>query len=67
MLGLDPLYVVNVGKLLAVVSGGIVQPLDARRGENRYGRESCIIGQVETEPPGIVAMVTGFDGTRRMC
>ena len=29
-----------------------------------YGREACIIGEVKAGPPGIVAMRTGFGGTR---
>jgi hydrogenase expression/formation protein HypE len=32
--------------------------------ENIYGREACIIGEVETDPQGIVALKTGFGGTR---
>jgi hydrogenase expression/formation protein HypE len=35
-----------------------------RVGENRYGRAACIIGEVKKEPQGIVAMRTGFGGTR---
>ena len=32
--------------------------------QNPHGREACIIGEVKAEPRGIVAMVTGFGGTR---
>ena len=32
--------------------------------QNRYGAEACIIGEVKTEPGGIVSMRTGFGGTR---
>ncbi len=64
ILGLDPLYVANEGKLLAIVSDEIAEPLVSRMRENVYGRDACIIGEVKAEPQGIVAMVTGFGGTR---
>lgn len=32
--------------------------------QNRYGTAACIIGEVKAEPQGIVAMRTGFGGTR---
>jgi hydrogenase expression/formation protein HypE len=64
ILGLDPLYVANEGKLIAVVAGEVAEPLVARMRQNRYGRDACIVGDVTQEPRGIVAMVTGFGGTR---
>jgi hydrogenase expression/formation protein HypE len=64
ILGLDPLYVANEGKLIALVAGEIADSLVARMKGNRYGRDACIIGEVKAEPKGIVAMVTGFGGTR---
>ena len=52
MLGFDPLYVANEGKLVA-----IVPPVDADKilkamKKNRYAREAVIIGEVAAEPPG---------------
>ncbi len=64
ILGLDPLYVANEGKLIAIVSSDVAEPLVARMRETAYGRDACIIGEVKAEPGGIVAMVTGFGGTR---
>jgi hydrogenase expression/formation protein HypE len=64
ILGLDPLYVANEGKLLAVVSAGVAESVVARMRANPYGRDACIIGEVKSEPAGIVAMVTGFGGAR---
>lgn len=64
ILGLDPLYVANEGKLVAVVHADIAERLVARMRENIYGREACIIGEVKREPQGIVALKTGFGGTR---
>lgn len=64
ILGLDPLYVANEGKLIAVVAGDVAEPILARMKENPLGRHACIIGEVIAEPEGIVSMVTGFGGTR---
>jgi hydrogenase expression/formation protein HypE len=64
ILGLDPLYVANEGKLVAIVAAEVAEPLVARMRQNRYGTDACIIGEVKPDPRGIVAMVTGFGGTR---
>jgi hydrogenase expression/formation protein HypE len=64
ILGLDPLYVANEGKLIAIVAGEMADAMVARMKRSRYGQEACIIGEVKAEPKGIVAMVTGFGGTR---
>ena len=64
ILGLDPLYVANEGKLVAIVATEIADSLVVRMQENRYGLGACIIGEVKAEPGGIVTMRTGFGGTR---
>ena len=64
ILGLDPLYVANEGKLIAIVAAEVAEAMVARMKATRYGRDACIIGEVKAEPKGIVAMVTGFGGTR---
>lgn len=64
ILGLDPLYVANEGKLIAIVSADVAERLVARMRQNVYGSEACIIGMVKEQPAGIVAMQTGFGGTR---
>ncbi|MBX7223920.1 MAG: hydrogenase expression/formation protein HypE [Blastocatellia bacterium] len=64
LLGLDPLYVANEGKLVAIVSPALAEPLLERMRLHRYGREACLVGQVESTPAGIVVMATGFGGTR---
>jgi hydrogenase expression/formation protein HypE len=64
ILGLDPLYVANEGKLLAIVAPEIAGPLLARMREHEHGAGACVIGEVKAAPQGIVAMVTGFGGTR---
>ncbi len=64
ILGLDPLYVANEGKLVALVSAEIAGAIIDRMKKNEYGRGACVIGEVKAEPRGIVAMQTGFGGTR---
>ncbi|HEV2914823.1 MAG TPA: hydrogenase expression/formation protein HypE [Pyrinomonadaceae bacterium] len=64
ILGLDPLYVANEGKLVAVVSADLAGPLLERMRQNARGHDARIIGEVKAEPQGIVAMRTGFGGTR---
>jgi hydrogenase expression/formation protein HypE len=64
ILGLDPLYVANEGKLVAIVAEEVAESILAKMKESRYGKQACIIGEVTAEPKGIVAMQTGFGGTR---
>ncbi len=64
MLGFDPLYVANEGKLVAIVSAGDVDKvLQAMKG-NRYGKNATIIGEVASEHPGRVAMKTSLGSSR---
>ena len=64
ILGLDPLYVANEGKLIAIVSSGIADKIVERMQKNPNGIGACIIGEVKAQPQGIVSMTTGFGGTR---
>ncbi|HEY6805576.1 MAG TPA: hydrogenase expression/formation protein HypE [Pyrinomonadaceae bacterium] len=64
ILGLDPLYVANEGKLVAIVASELADAVVQRMKQNRYGTDACVIGEVKAEPDGIVAMRTGFGGTR---
>ncbi len=58
MLGMDPLYVANEGKLVAVVPAPHADVvLDAMR-RHPYGRDAVIIGQVVGEHPGLVVART---------
>ncbi len=64
MLGLDPLYVANEGKLVAIVGpDGADAALRAVRG-NELGRDAQIIGRVTQEHPRMVVMRTPFGTTR---
>jgi hydrogenase expression/formation protein HypE len=64
ILGLDPLYVANEGKLVALVSSDAAELLVESMRRSPYGQDACIIGEVKREPQGIVTMRTGFGGTR---
>jgi hydrogenase expression/formation protein HypE len=64
MLGFDPLYVANEGKMIA-----IVPPQDADRVlkamcKNKYGKDAAIIGEVGAEKPGRVVMKTVLGSSR---
>lgn len=64
LLGLDPLYVANEGRVVTfVVPQDANLVLGAMR-ENIYGKEAEIIGEVVAEPEGKVLMRTKIGGTR---
>jgi hydrogenase expression/formation protein HypE len=64
ILGLDPLYVANEGKLLAFVPAEQSEALLAVMRQHPLGREASIIGEVVSEHPGIVVMKTTIGGNR---
>ncbi len=65
MLGFDPLYVANEGKLVALVAPDDAERVLGTMRSSEYGKESAIIGEVITEHPGRVIMKTGL-GTSRI-
>ena len=64
LLGLDPLYVANEGKLLAFAAPQDAEAVLAVMKENPVGRDACIIGEVISENPGRVFMQTRIGGKR---
>jgi hydrogenase expression/formation protein HypE len=64
ILGLDPLYVANEGKLVAVVGGEIADRMVEKMRANSLGADARIIGEVVIEHPGMVLMKTEIGGTR---
>jgi hydrogenase expression/formation protein HypE len=64
MLGLDPLYVANEGKLIAVVAADAAPRILERMLTHPLGKESRMIGQVVEGPRGMVLMKTSVGGTR---
>jgi hydrogenase expression/formation protein HypE len=64
ILGIDPLYVANEGKLVAFVAADAADAvLEAMRSQPA-GRDAAVIGEVRDEPPGRVLGRTGFGGHR---
>ena len=64
MLGLDPLYIANEGRLVAVVPAEDADKiLKAMRG-NHYGKEASLIGEVSAKNPGRVVMSTTIGAFR---
>jgi hydrogenase expression/formation protein HypE len=64
MLGFDPLYVANEGKLVACVAAEAAEAVLAAMRTHRYGREVAIIGRVGDGPGGQVTLRTPIGGTR---
>ena len=64
LLGIDPLYVANEGKLVAVVPPEEAEAaLDALR-SHPLGSSAARVGEIHAEPPGIVVLRTSMGGTR---
>ena len=64
ILGLDPLYVANEGKLLAITAASEVERVLAAMQSHPLGREAAIIGEVTDNDPGFVMMKTRVGGKR---
>ena len=64
ILGLDPLYVANEGKLLAITAASEADRVLAAMQSHPLGREAAIIGEVTDDHPGFVMMKTRVGGKR---
>ncbi|MCE0522589.1 MAG: hydrogenase expression/formation protein HypE [Methylacidiphilales bacterium] len=64
ILGLDPLYVANEGKLLAIVPAAAAPAVLAAMRAHPLGRDATIIGEVTADHVGFVLMKTRIGGTR---
>lgn len=64
ILGLDPLYLANEGKLLAVVPPDFADIIIETMRQHHAGREAAIIGEVIENKDSIVIMNTVFGGAR---
>jgi hydrogenase expression/formation protein HypE len=64
MLGLDPFYVANEGKLVAIVSADQAEYILAAMHSHPYGKDAAIIGKVVAEHPGLVTAKTSIGGMR---
>ncbi|MGZ4461408.1 MAG: hydrogenase expression/formation protein HypE [Gaiellaceae bacterium] len=64
ILGIDPLYVANEGKLVAVVSEAAAGQALAALRSHPLGAQACEIGRVEEDDDGLVLLETAFGGSR---
>jgi hydrogenase expression/formation protein HypE len=64
ILGLDPVYVANEGKLVAVVAPTAADQALTRLRAHPLGAAAAVIGTIESEPAGLVLMNTGLGGSR---
>jgi hydrogenase expression/formation protein HypE len=64
LLGLDPLYVANEGKLIAIVAPAAAETVLRAMQRHQLGLEAQIIGTVKKEDAGLVTMRTAFGTTR---
>jgi len=64
MLGFDPLYVANEGKLIAIVAREDAEKVLSAMKQTRYGEGAVAIGEVAAEPKGRVLLKTALGSTR---
>jgi hydrogenase expression/formation protein HypE len=66
ILGIDPMYVANEGKLVAFVAPEQADAALAAMRAVEGCEDAAEIGEVRTEPPGMVLVETSFGGRRVM-
>ena len=64
LLGIDPLYVANEGKLVAIVAPDEADAALATLRAHPTGSDAVRIGTIHDDPPGIVVLRTAMGGTR---
>jgi hydrogenase expression/formation protein HypE len=64
LLGLDPLYIANEGKLICICAAEDAEPLLAAMRGHPLGAYAAQIGQVIEDPQGFVRLRTAFGGQR---
>jgi len=64
MLGMDPYYVANEGKLVAITRNEVAEEVLAAMHSHPLGQDAAIIGQVTADHPGLVLSKTGIGGSR---
>jgi hydrogenase expression/formation protein HypE len=64
MLGFDPLYVANEGKMIAIVAPKDAEKVLNAMRKNKYGHDAAIVGEVMAENPGRVTMKTVLGSSR---
>ena len=66
ILGIDPMYVANEGKMVAFVAPAAAEAALAALRSVPGCEQAADIGEVRTEPPGMVLVQTSFGGRRVM-
>jgi hydrogenase expression/formation protein HypE len=64
LLGMDPVYVANEGKLVAIVDPSVAEAVLAAMRDDAHGRNAAIIGRVTEQHKGMLAAKTTIGGTR---
>lgn len=64
LLGMDPIYVANEGKLLAIVARDAADQILEVMRNHPYGEKAAVIGEVVDQHPGMLTAKTGIGGTR---
>ena len=64
ILGIDPYYVANEGKLVAVVPAGEADAALTAMRATPVGADAAVIGEIRADPPRIVILNTRFGGNR---
>ncbi len=64
ILGIDPVYVANEGKFVAIVPADEADAAVAALRAHPLGAEAARVGEMWADPPGLVVLVTPFGGTR---
>jgi hydrogenase expression/formation protein HypE len=64
LLGIDPLYVANEGKLVAVVPATEARAALTAMQAHEHGHDAAVIGEIRQDPAGMVLLATAFGGSR---
>ncbi|HBB33849.1 MAG TPA: hydrogenase expression/formation protein HypE [Cyanobacteria bacterium UBA8803] len=64
ILGLDPLYLANEGKLVVIVPRSHSESVLSAMKSHPAGQDACLIGEVTASPPGLVFLKTAFGAER---
>ena len=64
ILGFDPLYVANEGKLIAIVAPNDAEKILAVMKQHPFGKDSSVIGEVTNDHPSVVVLQTAIGGDR---
>jgi hydrogenase expression/formation protein HypE len=66
ILGIDPMYVANEGKLLAITSSEVADSALQAMRSTPPGDQAAVVGEISEQPSGMVLVNTAFGGTRIM-